>query len=67
MRLVDKKGLKSYVPFSSAHIARLEKEGKFPQRVKLTADGYRVAWLTDEVEQWIKDRAAQRTPLPSEE
>ena len=65
MRLVDKKGLRAYVPYSSQHIQRLEKEGKFPQRVQLGP--CRVGWVVEEVEAWVRERASQRTPLPREE
>jgi len=59
-RLVTKKELKSIygVPYSFAHIARLEAVGQFPRRVRLGA--CRVAWLAHEVEAWIKERAALR-------
>ena len=33
---------------------RLEKEGKFPARVRLSPG--RVGWLLPEIEAWIKDR-----------
>ena len=55
-RLVDKKGLKTVygIPYSHQHIARLEKAGKFPQRVQLGA--CRVAWYCWEIEAWIASR-----------
>ena len=59
-KLVTKKELKSVfgVPYSFAHIARLEAAGKFPKRVKLGA--CRVAWVSDEVQAWIDERIATR-------
>ena len=59
-KLVSKKELKTLlgIPYSFAHIARLEAAGKFPRRVKLGA--CRVAWIMDEVLEWIADRVAQR-------
>jgi prophage regulatory protein len=59
-RLVSKKELKSVygVPYSFAHIARLEAAGEFPRRVKLGA--CRVAWLAEEVQNWIDERVASR-------
>lgn len=59
-KLVSKKELKSVygVPYSFAHIARLESAGKFPKRVKLGA--CRVAWVAEEVEVWIEERIANR-------
>jgi len=59
-KLVSKKELKSVfgVPYSFAHIARLEAAGQFPKRVRLGA--CRVAWVADEVEAWIEERVAIR-------
>ena len=59
-KLVSKKELKSVygVPYSFAHIARLEVAGQFPKRVKLGA--CRVAWIAEEVDEWIEERIANR-------
>ena len=59
-KLVSKKELKSVfgVPYSFAHIARLEAAGDFPKRVRLGA--CRVAWVADEVQAWIDERVATR-------
>lgn len=59
-RLVTKKELRSLfgVPYSFAHIARLEAAGQFPKRVRLGA--CRVAWLAEEVQRWIDERVASR-------
>ncbi len=59
-RLVTKKELRSLfgVPYSFAHIARLEAAGQFPRRIRLGA--CRVAWLSDEVQSWIDERVATR-------
>jgi prophage regulatory protein len=65
-KLVSKKELKSVygVPYSFAHIARLEVAGRFPKRVQLGA--CRVAWIAEEVEGWIDERVATRdTTSPS--
>ena len=55
-KLVSKKELKTIhgIPYSFAHIARLEKAGLFPKRLKLGA--CRVAWFGDEIEEWISSR-----------
>ena len=57
---MSKKELKSVfgVPYSFAHIARLEAAGEFPKRVRLGA--CRVAWVADEVQAWIDERVATR-------
>jgi prophage regulatory protein len=61
-RLVSKKELKSIygVPYSTAHIARLEKMRPpgFPLRINLGQ--CRVAWFADEIEAWIEERAQRR-------
>lgn len=64
-KLVSKKELKSVygVPYSFAHIARLEKAEQFPKRVKLGL--CRVAWVAEEVEAWIEERAANRAQTSS--
>lgn len=65
-KLVSKKELKSVygVPYSFAHIARLEAASQFPKRVRLGA--CRVAWLSEEVQNWIDERVANRnTTTPS--
>ena len=64
-RLVTKKELRSLfgVPYSFAHIARLEAAGQFPKRVRLGA--CRVAWLAEEVQGWIDERVATRDTATS--
>ena len=65
-KLVSKKELRLVfgVPYSFAHIARLEAAGQFPKRIRLGA--CRVAWLSAEVQNWIDERVAQRsTASPS--
>ena len=57
--LVSKKELKALgIPYSFQHIARLEKDGKFPQRVQLGP--CRVAWRYTEVCAWVAERVALR-------
>ena len=46
------------VPYSAAHLARLEKAGLFPRRVKLGA--CRVGWVESEVNDWINERLTAR-------
>src|SRR2546427_12113665 len=55
-RLVSKKELKTIhgIPYSFAHIARLEKAGLFPKRIILGA--CRVAWYEDEIEDCKAER-----------
>ena len=57
-QLIDKKELTALVKYSAQHIARLEKAGSFPQRIRLGQN--RVAWLLSEVEDWIDERLQRR-------
>ena len=57
-QLIDKKELTKLVKYSPQHIARLEKAGQFPKRLRLGQN--RVAWLLSEVEDWIEERLAKR-------
>lgn len=63
-KLVTKKELRSIygVPYSFQHIARLERAGQFPKRIKLGQ--CRVAWLSEEVAAWIDERVANRETTP---
>jgi len=45
------------IPYSRVHLSRLERDGKFPERINL---GGRVAWPEDEIEAWINARRAER-------
>ena len=58
MRLVDWKVLKTMIPYSRQHLARLERAGLFPKRIQLGQ--CRVAWLLSEVTSWIEVRVANR-------
>lgn len=53
-RLLRPKDVTRMVGLSRVSLWRLEQEGKFPPRRKLSTN--RVAWLTEEVENWIRTR-----------
>ena len=42
------------VPYSRAHLYRLENQGEFPKRKRIGAN--RIAWVRAEVEQWLAKR-----------
>ena len=49
--------LKTYgVPYSRQHIDTLEREGRFPKRVKLSAGV--VVWRLTDVRTWLAERSA---------
>jgi prophage regulatory protein len=56
----DLKPLKG-IPYSDEWIRALIKQGKFPRRVQL--GGKRVGFIETEIDQWLKDRAAEREDL----
>jgi len=58
MKLLSKRQLKELVLYSPQHIARLEKAGQFPKRVKL--GNCRVGWIEDEVLDWLQQRIDAR-------
>jgi predicted DNA-binding transcriptional regulator AlpA len=60
-RIIRWKELSQLVPYSAMHIRRLEKLGRFPERIKLGV-GKRAAvgWSAREVIQWISTRKAAR-------
>lgn len=50
------------IVYSKVQLWRLERTGKFPRRVKLSA--MRVAWIESEIDEWIAARiAARRQPI----
>ncbi len=57
-RLIDAVERRRLVPYSDMHIWRLERAGRFPERVKLGPG--RVSWSLREVEEWIEARKAER-------
>jgi prophage regulatory protein len=58
MRILSKKALKELVLYSPQHVARLEKAGLFPKRVRLGLN--RVGWVESEVIDWLEHRLALR-------
>ena len=60
-RLISKKDLKQFVVYSPQHIARMEKAGQFPKRVRLGPHrSSRVGWLESEIAAWQKVRLEKR-------
>lgn len=58
MRILSKRQLKELVLYSPQHIARMEKAGQFPKRVKLGPN--RVGWVEDEILDWLTVRLEGR-------
>ena len=57
-RIIDGPELSRMIPYSTMHIWRLERAGKFPLRIRLGAN--RVGWSLSEVVGWIDARKAER-------
>ncbi len=52
--------------YSRATIRRLEKEGRFPRRVKLgEGKGGAIGWRAEEVKAWVASRQAGGTWAPA--
>ena len=58
MQLLNRKQVADRTNLSLSTIKRLEKEGRFPRRLKVTQ--VRVAWLASEINDWIGQRVAER-------
>jgi len=46
-----------HLPYTPQHILRLEKQGKFPKRIKVGER--RVVWRSDEVMAWREQKSSQ--------
>ena len=62
--IIRKRQLKAITGLSPRHIDRLEKSGDFPSRIQLSPRA--VGWLSDEVENWVKNRQRGMMSPPSE-
>jgi prophage regulatory protein len=58
LRFITKKELRLIVPYTPQQVLRLEDEGKFPKRFRLGKN--RVAWVLDEIGQWLRARLVER-------
>ena len=57
-RIIRKPELFLKIGLSDATIWRMEKSGRFPQRIQL--GGNSVGWFDDEIETWLSRKAADR-------
>ncbi len=58
MRILSKKQVKDLVLYSPQHVARMEKAGTFPKRIRLGPN--RVGWVEAEILDWIQHRLENR-------
>lgn len=54
LRIYRKPKVREVTGLSDSSIYRLEAQGKFPKRVKLSTSAS--GWYSDEVHQWVADR-----------
>lgn len=47
------------IKVSNSTLLRWEAAGRFPRRIRMA--GTSVAWLLNEIEQWLSDRAEERS------
>jgi prophage regulatory protein len=60
-RIVTKKELRLMVPYTPQHILRLEKQNKFPRRIRIGER--RVGWRLSDIEAWLAQRERQSSLL----
>jgi prophage regulatory protein len=62
IRLILEREVLSRAPYTRAYLYQLEERGEFPRRLKLGPK--KVAWVESEVDDWIKQRMAERDAAP---
>ena len=71
MKFLRKEEVSEKVGYTTVHISRLAKEGRFPSPIKLGPGlKARVVWIESEVIQWLEDRVAEsrrKVPTGTEE
>ena len=56
MRVLSYKDLKERgIPWTRVHVNRMEKNGRFPRRIKLGPNT--VAWPEEKIDAWLAERA----------
>ena len=59
-QIIDEAECRQITKLSRPQRYKMERAGKFPQRVRLTDDSARHGWLLGEIEDWIRQRANKR-------
>ena len=61
-RFLSKREVRDKVQLSFAEIARREKKGKFPKRLRLgTYRNSRTVWLEELIDEWMDEQIAKQT------
>jgi prophage regulatory protein len=58
IRIIRYPALKLIVGISRIQVRRLEKAGKFPKHIQLSANA--IGWIESEIHAWINERKAER-------
>jgi prophage regulatory protein len=58
LRILRRAEVLSMVPLSDASLRRMEKDGRFPKRIRLGSQSY--GWVENEVLDWIRSRMEAR-------
>ena len=58
-RIINKSQLTDLIAMSASHLYRLEKDGNFPQRIRIGKR--RVGWSLNEVMRWMEDQKNSRS------
>jgi prophage regulatory protein len=58
LRILRRAEVLSMVPLSDASLRRMEKDGRFPKRIRLGSQSY--GWAENEVLDWIRSRMEAR-------
>ncbi len=56
MKVLKLKDVLIKTSLSKNTLLRLEREGVFPRRIKITPEGTRQGWIEEDVDNWIKAR-----------
>ena len=59
-RLIRIREVMNLVGLSKSHIYHLAAQGRFPKSIPLVSGGTSVAWLHDEIMDWLEGRVAER-------
>ena len=60
MKILNKRELREKTSISIQHWTRMEQQGRAPRRIKLVPGGIRVGWLESEVDDFLRQRIAER-------
>ena len=60
-QVITRRELRRMVPYTTQHILRLEKQGKFPKRIKVGER--RVLWRSEEVMAWREQKSRKGSDM----